>query len=195
MTVPAQQSLLTSEPTLGFTLKISARMQNATEPRKQPQLRFACGPEGSPLGTYIWPQQRHRTMPPFPIKSGQISRGAYCTHGQCKPCSTWLLRLWGSPDLPFVHIRRDHQAQPLEAEANLSGRRPFALSGKIFIIRIIYFVVNVGQSPLSQLELTGQALSLQGAGQWRALIYPVARCVGGWQGHGVAREPPRAQQP
>lgn len=31
MTVPEQQSLLTSEPTLGFTLKISTRMQNATE--------------------------------------------------------------------------------------------------------------------------------------------------------------------
>ena len=31
MTVPAQKSLLASEPTLGFTLKISARMQNETE--------------------------------------------------------------------------------------------------------------------------------------------------------------------
>jgi len=41
---------------------------------------------------------------------------------------------------------------------------------------MICCVVNVGQSPLPELELSGRAPSPQGAGQWRALISP----TGGW---------------
>lgn len=39
---------------------------------------------------------------------------------------------------------------------------------------MIYCVVKAGQSPLSQLELSQQALSPQSAEQWRAVIYPSA---------------------
>lgn len=115
------------------------------------------------MGTHIRPRQRDRTVAPFPIKSGRISRGAYCALVRREARCTWLPRLWRSPNLPFIHTQRDHQVRLLEAEANLSGMRQFALSGKIFSLLGWYSVGGkVGRSPLSQLELSGQVVSLRG---------------------------------